>query len=285
MRVDFLHRTVRDFLRESASVQELFEKSLKHERESTAFLACCTMARQIDFVLYVKTLREEEVIDSVHDLFFFANLAMRDQKRRVTWEEVEKVLTVADVGYRRVMKHHKWIRGSSAPIFLGLAAQYNFQLYVRQQLRKMGAIPTRQTGRPILDYALVPSSGQSTIEYSEVVVELLLNSGADANQPYKKSTVWLRFISALANRQIEADRGVLVQIITALVTHRAVMSQETIPALKNFLSLDEQPLIFGLPTKPVYVRRDWQQIKQTVLHCYLVLMLVWIAYSSVFIDR
>ncbi|KAI1198935.1 hypothetical protein F5X97DRAFT_298148 [Nemania serpens] len=265
LRVDFLHRTVRDFLRESVSVRQLFENSLEHDWTSTPLLACRTMANQIKLAMNVGRLRPVEILELVHDLFFFANLARRDEKRQTSWNDLEALLDMAEGAYGRAIHHHQWTIRSSESIFLGLAAQYDFQSYMARKLKNPNsrARLTRHIGRPVLDYALVPSSsGQGAIEYSDVMVELLLSSGANANEPYGKSTIWSRFIAALVNRRIEADRRVIVKIINVLVSHKAVMDKETIRKLKEILSPDEQFLVSGLSKTPSTARRAWEGIGQ-----------------------
>ncbi|KAI1170622.1 hypothetical protein F4777DRAFT_594805 [Nemania sp. FL0916] len=252
LRVDFLHRTVRDFLRESGNVGELFENSIQHDRISTSFLVCRTIVNQIKMAMDLIGFREQELLE------------FRDEKRPAPPNAVEDLLDTAEDTYKQAIFHYKWAARTSGSIFLGLAAQYDFQAYMMRKMK----IPNsrsklnRQVGRPVLDYALVPASGQNHIECSAAMVGLLLDAGADANQPYKGSTIWLRFVTALGSGRIEADRMIVVRIINALVSHKAAMDQETIAKLKRALSPDEQSLILGLSRKPRYMRKAWQGFKQ-----------------------
>ncbi|KAI0534518.1 hypothetical protein GGR58DRAFT_482489 [Xylaria digitata] len=257
LRVDFLHHTVRDFLRESLTVRELFEKNLEREQTSTPLLVCRTLEAQMKLAVHQKGLREEDLLQSVDDLFFFINLARRDEKRQAPLNVVEDLLEKGETTHREAIYHYGWTTRPSGPIFLGLAAQYDFQSYMSKKSKNsnLKSNLTRQTGRPVLDYALVPSSGHSTVEYSEVMIELLLNSGADANQPYKNSTIWLRFVAALVNRQIEADGTVIAKIIGALLINKATVDRETAAVLNNILSPGQKAVIEELWTKQGFLRK------------------------------
>ncbi|RWA08934.1 hypothetical protein EKO27_g6160 [Xylaria grammica] len=257
LRVDFLHRTVRDFLRESASVRELFENNLEREQTNTPLLVCRTIEAEMKLAMKQKGLHEEDLLQFVDDLFYFANLARRDEKRQVPLNVVEELIEMGETTHREAIFHCQWTTRSSGPIFLGLAAQYDFQSYMEKKLKNANSRSslTRQTGRPVLDYALVPSSGHSIVEYSEAMVELLLSSGADPNQPYKNSTIWLRFVAAIVNRRIEADGMVIARIIGALVMNKATIDRETAAVLDSVLSPDQKSAIQDLRRKQGFLRQ------------------------------
>jgi hypothetical protein len=90
------------------------------------------------------------------------------------------------------------------------------------------------------------------IHYSEDMVKLLLVSGANPNHGYKDSTVWLRFVAALADLQVESDRSTITNVVKALVAGQATLNASVTctqgtktaeSALREWLSADEQEMV------------------------------------------
>ena len=93
LKVDALHRTVRDFLRQSSTVRQLFERSLEGESRNTSFLLCSAILMGMKMAPVSSdgeiTLRNSQFIE---DLFLFAHNAVHDPSRAVSFDSVKKFL-------------------------------------------------------------------------------------------------------------------------------------------------------------------------------------------------
>lgn len=255
LRVDFLHRTVRDFLLDLTSGDDIFEQSLKGESRNTPLLVCHAIVAQMKLGMTQKGLREDEMLQFLEDLFFFAHLAVRDHLREAPFSAIEGLLDTAGATYTEARFKYKWAMRDSDNMLLGLAAQYDFHSYMSRKLKNPAtqSMLNRGAGRPVLDYALVPASGSGVVQYSKTMVELLLKSGAKPNRPYKNSTIWLRFVHALAERQVEADRILIATIVKVLVDYKSSLEKTTLESLHEVLSSDELA-IAGLEKTPFWKR-------------------------------
>ena len=266
LKVDVLHRTVRDFLRQSSTVRRLFERSLKGESRSTSFLLCSAilMGMNMESVSsYGETTgRNSQFIE---DLFFFAHNAVNDPDRAVSFDSVKEFLVAAEKCPHANQCQRRLTLETSVPIFIGLAAQYGFRSYMAEKILRKRI--DKYVFALLMARALIPTSpGSYSIHYSAEMVQLLLKRGADPNSVYKDSTVWLHFVDELASQQLEVDRVTLVEIVKILVKHRANLSgripssnktAETV--LRESLSENDQDMIPGLKTKHSKWRRLWHK--------------------------
>ncbi|KAK3324530.1 hypothetical protein B0T19DRAFT_486683 [Cercophora scortea] len=253
IKVDFLHRTVKEFLQSlgSQGISSLFDgeqekdlvaqktssSSIAHKEEDTNtlpelkyphVLACRALLAQIkhapfedDAALWLDRM--------LRDLFFFYRLAYPTSPAASDY--LLTLLHDAEHSYSTVRKAKKYqLARSQANIFLGVAAQHNALPFLRHKIQTLGAGPLMSgPGRPLLDYVLGPSTFPIT-RNSPDVVGLLLEHGARPNQRYENSTVWVRFLDRLQLEQkllstAVRSQGSVFQITQQLLEFGAKLNQ------------------------------------------------------------
>ncbi|KAK3687825.1 hypothetical protein B0T22DRAFT_489643 [Podospora appendiculata] len=224
IKVDFLHRTVREFLQslgsqaiwflfegeqENNTVAEKTSNTPSHEEDINSLpelkhphvLACRALLAQMkhapfedDAALWLDRM--------LRDLFFFYRLAHPTSSAASNY--LLTLLYDAEHSYAAVRKAKKYqLARSQANIFLGVAAQHNALPFLRHKIQTLGAGPLMSgPGRPLLDYLLAPSTSPIVVtRNSPDMVGLLLEHGARPNQRYASSTVWVRFLDRLQLEQ------------------------------------------------------------------------------------
>ncbi|PSN61523.1 hypothetical protein BS50DRAFT_504460 [Corynespora cassiicola Philippines] len=240
--VDFLHRTVRDFLRDNYH-QEL-RKYLKTEFDP--LISLCNISLALLKGSYIKKFREPEsikmVIGLTDELLYYAREAERrndnahEMGLQLILDELDRVNTVFASRNGSRGNHWTQARDSPPPIgldqykeggncnFLALTIQARLVGYVRAKLQANSRCQ-KKSGRPLLDYALRPyritpisMPYHSTRDDSSVdidMITLLLDDGADPNQPvylYDGETVWGLFLVSIHERDGETSSSSLKQI-------------------------------------------------------------------------
>ncbi|RYP08545.1 hypothetical protein DL765_008750 [Monosporascus sp. GIB2] len=203
--VDFLHRTVRDFLRD-------YDKQLKNYlvEEFDPLVSLSRICLNLLKALPVANFRDRDsankVIGLTDELLYYAH----EVEKRSKLQEaplvrlLDELDTVNSHHARNIRNHWTHARDSPPPRgldeyyeggkcnFLALAVQARLVKYVRA---KVQANPhnMQKGGRPLLDYALRPRRiTPISMPYHSIrddpsldvdMVELLLHNGADTNQP------------------------------------------------------------------------------------------------------
>lgn len=216
-KLDFIHRTVRDFLSTSEAVKVQFRSELKAERRTTSILACYAINSLLQVGPYTSSHMQEKdfMKNLVKDLYFYAHRAHHCEDRSVPEAEGKKVV---DAGQslcdRRVMNFNRSLelhqqqahRIFRHRLFLCLDAQYDFSENLKNRIDKHWKSMTINWdgGRPVLDCALVEIPGEGPLQYSEEIVKVLLRSGANPMVVYQDGmTIWQRFIVHLAEGPVE----------------------------------------------------------------------------------
>ncbi|KAL2856437.1 hypothetical protein BJY01DRAFT_242772 [Aspergillus pseudoustus] len=129
-KVEFIHHTVRDFLRSSSDVKEQFETELEGEQRSTWMIACQAMLFVYKAVPYLGFQGK----DLVRSMLFYASGAVSTKQAvpyetAVGWiDEVETLFT-----------SHTMSGPNSEPLcrfFLCLDAQYGFHGRLKRQMSR-----------------------------------------------------------------------------------------------------------------------------------------------------
>ena len=221
--VDFLHRTVKDFLQLST-----MQIKLKHLLPQTSITNSEPFDTNVvlckSYLAQIKGMRRYEVFPYLWNEFAHNAWCYEREIRKPletlldeldasvkhiwpksgTWihkEDSEKTypelrLKMDDTGY-------PFLRGS----FVALAIAAELHLYTRAKLIGDSSIVRHKQGRPLLDCALRPKWCEKSSSNKNVsqelcrpdieTVRLLLAQGADPNEQYYGSTVWGRFICFL----------------------------------------------------------------------------------------
>ncbi|MCJ1344280.1 hypothetical protein MMC31_002483 [Peltigera leucophlebia] len=218
--VDFLHRSVRDFLNTPTVRIRLVAL------DTPEFNANMTLTRA--FVAQIKGLNKVSNVESnfqalwnlVLDALYHisrvgndvspeAQVALLDELNRAAayFKDVAIVKRRCDptahwvnTGYRFGWSP-EWNND-----FLTLCIQYNLVPYVRQKL--FAGVPLGRAGKPLLAFAMTsPTYNISTNRYEKErnlynapqlkMVNLLLDRGADPNEMDGKETIWARYLTSL----------------------------------------------------------------------------------------
>ncbi|KAK6822955.1 hypothetical protein PG987_014500 [Apiospora arundinis] len=188
-KVDFLHRTVRDFLYQSAEVAN----SLQHVlgSENCPLTACHAILAEMKTAPFDFEDKLNEFRDIIHELFFFISASLTEYpgSEAALW----RIMEAAETSYKSTASR---IGDIFHPcLFIGLAAQIDFFSYVRAKLvAEPNILQSRSDGlvevRPALDFALKPAryprprsvrGGIRDREKTCELIRVLLLHGADLN--------------------------------------------------------------------------------------------------------
>ncbi|KAF2967776.1 hypothetical protein GQX73_g5820 [Xylaria multiplex] len=229
--VDFLHRTVRDFLRD-------YDAKLKMclEKEFDPLVSLSRICLRLLKALPDANIRNpkfaHKMIGLTDELLYYAREV---EKRSILQEETPLVGLLDELDKvnshhaRRIANHWTHARDSPAPRgldeyyeggqcnFLALAVQARLVKYVRAKVQA-DRRNMKKGGRPLLDYALRPRRitpismpYHSTRDDPSVdvdMVKLLLQNGADPNQPvflYEGKSVWALFLLSIYETYRDSD--------------------------------------------------------------------------------
>lgn len=219
-KVDFLHRTVRDFLRDNHQA----ELRKQTPQDFDAKISLCRMMlallkrRPISNLFLTNLNLRIDLVDEFLYYEYYLEHSDKPQPQFALLDELDRVnsLYAAD-------EHHHWTNPRGMPTdgvieifieggqssFLGLAVQVHLRLYVEDKLDRDPSLLATNLGRPLLDYALrpkgftpvfIPSEHYVRREYLPVdtdMVAMLLDQGADPNQKvriYNGQTTWGMFL-------------------------------------------------------------------------------------------
>ena len=215
--VDFLHRTVRDFLLEGDMHQDLIQRATENSTTNwDAHQALChvELARAKSLPLKKDIQNQINVLFSLVDaLMFYVHEVEIKQRMPQTAlvDQLDQVIsTYAD---DNDMFYH-WTNARDPPTglnfdecnynsFLALTIQNRLSLYVKDKLHKNPSLLRAKKGRPLLDYALRPNIVTPTrlpqlVEFVDFdMVRMLLDKGANPNEKvsiYGNITVWALFL-------------------------------------------------------------------------------------------
>lgn len=232
--VDFLHRTVRDFLQDNYYSQ--LRANLTSDFNPTLSLCrmCLVMLKSLPAINFTRPADIHKVIGLTDELLYYAH-----ETERMDIETHIPLVTVLDE-VDRVNSHHArsvrnhWTHArESVPArgldeyhegdsynYLALAVQARLVTYVRAKLDEN---PDRleKRGRPLLDYALRPRrstpirmpyhSQRDDPSVSVHMVRMLLERGADPNRPVHPNnsrTVWALFLLSIHESVVRGRAGV-----------------------------------------------------------------------------
>lgn len=205
-KINLLHRTVGDFLRNNYS-DEL------RRRAGEGFDARSSLCKTIIALSKVSADRNRPNLfgrsdtnipnlDLVREMLYYAKDYERteDQSIAVLLDELDRVNTIRTKG-----SHIHWAnKGRSLETelngctFLALTIQAGLRIYVKEKLELNKMLITQKCGRPLLDYACKPNLRERSDLADPQMVRLLLEHGSDANEPVNgivgPHTVWELFV-------------------------------------------------------------------------------------------
>ncbi|KAI8625695.1 hypothetical protein F5Y19DRAFT_241360 [Xylariaceae sp. FL1651] len=213
VRVDFFHRTVRDFLLDSAETASTLQARL--QGENFPLVACNTFLAEIKLAPHT----HRDMTLSISQLFAAASEASTNHE---SCNALETVLRSADEAYQSACQKYHWTY--SERYFLGMAAQIGFLPFLRTRVLAKPAIlqPSHTSAvamRPLLDYALNPQ--HKVNQFSIQTIKFLLEQGADPNERLRNTTVWGGFLATMVVDRFVLDKEATFDAVKLLLRNGA----------------------------------------------------------------
>ena len=191
-KVDFLHRTVRDFLKESGTP---FLRDENDCAEVDVSLLSCKAA--LAMMRRVPTGAKEpmRIWGPLFELFFF--FCNKASQQPGTLDALRDLLTRVEDTFEWIIQFRCLPTTITSQYLLSYACQYQVRFYIEWKLSQTWypSVLLRHPECPALDFAL------SGARPSAETVRLLLRYGADPNQPFRNTTIWARFMTTISNVQ------------------------------------------------------------------------------------
>ena len=216
-RVDFLHRTVRDFLL-GGEIKHLLECRPPGSFDPQRSLCQAFLAQIKTIPVSSKLLSTSgSFSDLVDDLtYYLRELEIRDQNsviQRPMLQELESVLsyyqrrhfvTLAIFPSNPSFRHRSSKFDSRAEFnasFLKLVLRKDLRSYFNDKVDEYPSLCTTDNMNYFLECALSPSTISSKHEVAPSIemLRIILSKGADPNHPSSGSTIWLNFLSSIAS--------------------------------------------------------------------------------------
>lgn len=225
--VDFLHRTVKDFLMTKDMHELLLKRATEdHKNDWDTYRSLCQAA-----LARAKSLPLQQGIrpglntlfNLVDEFMYYAHEAEVEQN----YTDIELLDSFDEVisGYAQADMVYHWSNARDPPrgtyfdehnqnTFLGLAVQSRLNLYVKKKLDANPNLLRAKRGRPYLDYAFRPNIKTPThlphlVEFIDFdLVRTLLDKGADPNQKisiYGDISVWGIFLLHINETKDRSD--------------------------------------------------------------------------------
>ncbi|KAL6714318.1 hypothetical protein ACLMJK_007741 [Lecanora helva] len=228
--VDFIHRTVRDFLMTKDMHEILIQRATENGKTKwSGHVALChvLLARIKSLGLHDGIRNNLNALFTVVDTIMFHAQEVENEERSPQTKVLNQIDEVISSFADADMVYH-WTNARDPPkgaryfedhrnSFLGLAIQNRLTLYVQQALDSNPQLLRSKKGRPLLDYALRPKMVTPTMLPQPVehinfeMVRMLLDKGGDPNQKislYGNLTVWgLFLLSCYEMKDIENSQA------------------------------------------------------------------------------
>lgn len=224
-KVEFHHRTVRDFLH-TKDMQNMLVEHLKAGFEPKLRF-CKALLAQLKALDY-SVLKDDNWLpnDLLEDLTHYAS--------KLEYESHVPQSNLLDEVGRCVSKQaglFKWKRGGLD--FLKFLAQRRLHLYITETLTTR--ITLTQSDKSILLGSVLesPATKYFAASYDLKMIDILLQHGARPNDKYKDSTVWGNFLRSSAKGRFGATDDDNLPVIESLLSHGANLQQRIVTGQKT----------------------------------------------------
>ncbi|KXG52206.1 uncharacterized protein PGRI_084900 [Penicillium griseofulvum] len=262
-RVDFLHRTVRDFLN-AAEMREIFSSRLPPTFDSATWL-CASFVQQLKSALVKERSSDFDLLFVTlfdNAMHFARESEIREHNPRSQTDLLDELERVGAIFYKNIgPKFLKIFLDFRTPdtvsgwakrfeeIYLEICVKKDLLIYVRERLDEGPESENLEQINSLLLCALFPRTMQKPTESGFEVpnprmVQLILDKGGSPNWSYgQNTTTWLCFINFLARSWANTginSRKVLLSVIKQLLDYGAAISSERGPkaAWVEFLIMD-----------------------------------------------
>ncbi|KAK7917976.1 hypothetical protein PG985_009850 [Apiospora marii] len=257
-RVDFIHRTVHDFLQQSKYVQSLLE--YKAGSETPLLTTCHAILSVMKTGPFGSKEHSHNLFYLIPKLFFFISKALAENPDSEI--ALEHIVDAAEASYKLVTSRTDI--QYEAFLITGLAARIDFYSYVRRKLaanptmlRKAPSNPLRAVSKSALYHALQNSLCPLK---STRTVALLLEAGDDPNYSIAGGTVWTNLLHQFG-RQEFVDKESARELIRLLLLHGADLGAK----VQSLMSKDSTAeWVINKLLTPDVASRLYLEVKQAV---------------------
>ncbi|KAJ3540848.1 hypothetical protein NM208_g4874 [Fusarium decemcellulare] len=177
LKVDYIHRTVRDFLKQPSTAALLPLDQRFAGLDGYGWLAPCVALVQVIRRAPFSKHQPQAIIRLLKDFFFFARQAEENQVDR---NDLLKVLLAAEKAYMAAKKEFELPTDTN--LALGLACQAKVFTFVKSKPARDLRSPRELKERSPLSYALEISATSRSWQIHPEIVSLLLEKGADPDR-------------------------------------------------------------------------------------------------------
>jgi len=230
--VDFLHRTVRDFLHSCQDVQDMFDNSLPKTYDPLAILCNAHLAMLKLSPRWNDEMNDDRLLATIEGLFHFAGEVQQSSGNSdclfQTLDEAKSVLQ--SPGLTRL----QWESEPDAE-FLAMTVQAGLVNYFEHAFGSL----RRKSKRPYLWYALLlpwkKKNFNGTWQLSSLMVCYLLNHGEALNirtDSQSAGTIWTEFLARVAeNPELHTDN--VFEVLKILVINGRAFLDALVPEKKK----------------------------------------------------
>lgn len=207
-KVDFLHRTVRDFL-QTKDMQMLLEGRISKIFDADDYL-CKAYLAQLKCLPHAPSILRPGPLFNIMNDFMYHALRLEvnyTSSRNPLLEEFGRVIS----SHRGSIHADFWWSDWQALLledgyqdgwFVAAAIQYGLYLYVEKKFATVNPLTMGVNGQPLLDFALrLPLQSTYNTDVDPQMVQLLLNHGADPNQLYDGISIWGHFLISIHKKK------------------------------------------------------------------------------------
>jgi hypothetical protein len=213
--VDFLHRTVRDYIHESPIIKSYIDQALIPSGE----LALHGCHAALALIKVAPFYGDHEWMEYFVEMLFYFTSQARSSGRAP--DVLGHLLEVAETAYMTVSNGTSQLPPATKSIphtFSALGARMGLLEYLENRVER--AIAVSSVGPcSILDCTLNPPDASHPISLE--VVALILKYGGRPGDRIGTTTVWSRFATSLPLRVQYHDRDAILKIAAALIKHGA----------------------------------------------------------------
>jgi hypothetical protein len=219
-KVEFLHRTVRDFFEESKPIQDMFERHSNPEFDASGMI-CYGLLAFSKFHPQLKT--EFTDYNVIMDIFYHTAMVSDD-----VWR-VQYAHPVLDEAGRAIrVGKDDWKNTTTANTMCEYAAEYGLRDYIDEIVQKCDLVYEGSDNRSVeelytkLLWIALRSRRRSTQHerpWQGIVslVLFLVERGANPNQWYGDSTIWQQFLLDFGDRAIRKRDAYILDTCRALI--------------------------------------------------------------------
>lgn len=224
--IDFLHRTVYDFILQSNVISSVLLRSQSHttERSSTPLVLCRTFLASYPRIISSMAPDDDGIDQEFQEFLGHAVNAERNDREK---QEVLDLVRATVQGLKRGRGLHM-----DSQRFLCLVCRTGPVSYVEESLKE--STVRRRVMEPsdsLLDYALC--NGKASMPPDDRIIKVILTCGGDPNQRYQDSTIWGRFVEKLNRDQGLANKDRFFEIVKLLVENAAPLEDPLPPPLET----------------------------------------------------